>query len=175
MLGHGALREATLYDLKQREPDLFGLVSNRRRIDRLRAPVLMFAFNVQKNVLTHKEPPDSEQTLPAAEPRTGFIPNRGGSVVGRVRGEDFSVCRSPTAAESVSERRQFPPPPLGAELSSSLSCLSQRANLSMTQAAQRNGSNGSVSDGGSVLHNDLIEMVNTLRIMRASRLKQTQE
>lgn len=171
MLGHGALREATLYDLKQREPDLFGLVSSRRRVDRLRAPVPMFDFNVQKNVLTHEEPPDSEQTLPAAEPRT----NRSSSAVGRVRREDFSVCRSPTAAESVSGRRRFPPPPLGAELSSSLSCSSQRANLSMTQAAQRSGSNGSVSDGGSVLHNDLIEMVNTLRIMRASRLKQTQE
>lgn len=137
MLGHGALREATLYDLKQWEPDLFGLVSSRRRIDCLRALVLMFAFNVQKNVLRYKEPPDSEQTLPAAEPRTVLIPNRGGSVVGRVRGEDFSVCCSPTAAESVSGRQRFPPPPLGAELSSSLSCLSQRANLSMTQAARR--------------------------------------
>ncbi len=31
------------------------------------------------------------------------------------------------------------------------------------------------SDGGFVLHNDLIEVVNTLRIMRASRPQQTQE
>lgn len=49
--------------------------------------------------------------------------------------------------------------------------LTVRSDLKSSSSTGR----GDSSDGGFVLHNDLIEVVNTLRIIRASRPQHTQE